>query len=226
MASPILSVYIWFKKNVKKRGKKILRAIKGDFFDNAGAVTPRDYEVLCQGIDEVKPSVYIEIGTGKGVSATYVFDYLKKNFPKCHFYTLEIFKEHYENIKLKYDSEPTFHALLGLSVTKTETTDPAFSELKNYHGPENTLRDLLEKDFTTKKVDIAFIDSRKGSALAEFLLLEKYISRSGIIFCHDILNRGKGVEVLLHLQQNKSRYDYDVLDTGAAGMIKIKFRSS
>lgn len=217
------SIYVFLKKGVKKRLKKYYRALRGDHFDNAGAVTEQDYAVLKQGIDEVKPSSYIEIGTGKGVSATHVYNYLQKNFPECQFYTLEIFQQHYEAIRVKYLHSPTFHALLGLSVSREETTNPAYDELANYTGPVNTLRNLLQENFKDKKVDIAFIDSRKGSALAEFLLLEKYMSPNGIIFCHDILNRGKGVEVLLYLQQHKNRFDFDVLDTGPAGMIRIRF---
>ncbi|HRH65942.1 MAG TPA: class I SAM-dependent methyltransferase [Bacteroidia bacterium] len=220
------SFYSFLKKGVKKRLKKYYRALRGDHFDNAGAVTEFDYAVLKAGIDEVKPSTYIEIGTGKGISATQVFNYLQEKFPQCHFYTLEIFQQHYEAIREKYKNSPCFHALLGLSVTRGETTNPAHDELANYTGPVNTLRTLLENDFAGKKIDIAFIDSRKGSALAEFKLIEKHLSPRGIIFCHDILNRGKGVEVLLHLQQHKNRYDFDVLDTGPAGMIRIRLKSS
>jgi predicted O-methyltransferase YrrM len=219
-----MSFVSFLKKDVKKRLKKYYRALRGDHFDNAGAVTPQDYAVLQKGIDEVKPASYIEIGTGRGISASHVFEYLQQHFPACHFYTLEIFPGHYEAIRSKFQAHANFHALLGLSVTREETTDPAFQELKNYSGPVNTLRNLLEKEFSTKGVDIAFIDSRKGSALAEFKLLEKHMSPHGIIFCHDILNRGKGVEVLLYLQEHKEKYDYDVLDTGRAGMIRIRFR--
>ncbi|MBK9543794.1 MAG: class I SAM-dependent methyltransferase [Bacteroidetes bacterium] len=219
------SFYSFLKKGVKKRLKKYYRALRGDHFDNAGAVTELDYTVLKEGIDEVKPTSYIEIGTGKGVSATHVFNYLQEHFPQCHFYTLEIFPQHYDAIREKYKTAKNFHALLGLSVTRDETTNPAHDELLNYKGPVNTLRKLLEEEFQGKKVDIAFIDSRKGSALAEFKLIEKHLSPKGIIFCHDILNRGKGVEVLIHLQQNKNRYDFDVLDTGPAGMIRIRLLS-
>jgi predicted O-methyltransferase YrrM len=199
--------------------------LKGDYFYNAGAVTNHDCAVLKQGIDEVKPLNYIEIGTGKGISTTHIFNYLQTNFPQCHFYTLEIFKPYYDAICEKHKDSPCFHALLGLSVTREETTNPAYDELANYQGPVNILKNLLENDFGGKKVDIAFIDSRKGSALAEFKLIEKYLSPKDIIFCHDILNRGKGVEVLLYLQQNKSRYDFDILDTGHQGMIRIRLRS-
>lgn len=217
------SAYLFVKKKVKKRLKKYYRALRGDHFDNAGAVTALDYQVIQIAIDEVKPSSYIEIGTGKGVSATHVYNYLQEKFPACHFYTLEIFQEHYDNILLKYKNHPTFHALLGLSVTREETTNPAFDELEKYNGPVDTLRDLLKREFSEKKVDMVFIDSRKGSALAEFKLVEQYISKDGIVFCHDILNRGKGVEVLSYLQEHRERYYYDVLDTGPAGIIRIRF---
>ncbi len=218
------SVYLFLKKRIKKRLKKYYRALRGDHFDNAGAVTSLDYQIMQLGIDEVKPSSFIEIGTGKGISATHVFNYLREHFPSCHFYTLEIFPEHYENIRKKYLGVPTFHALLGLSVSREETTSPAYDELAGYKGPVNTLRELLKREFSDRKVDIVFIDSRKGSALAEFKLLEPYMSVNGIVFCHDILNRGKGVEVLSYLQEHRERYHYDVLDTGPAGMIRIRFQ--
>lgn len=217
------SAYLFVKKKVKKRLKKYYRALRGDHFDNAGAVTALDYQVIQIAIDEVRPSSYIEIGTGKGISAIHVFNYLQEKFPACHFYTLEIFQEHYENILRKYKDVPTFHALLGLSVMRDETTNPAYDELENYKGPVDTLRVLLKKDFSNKKVDMVFIDSRKGSALAEFKVVEPYISKDGIVFCHDILNRGKGVEVLSYLQEFRERYHYDVLDTGPAGIIRIRF---
>ncbi|MBP6335280.1 MAG: class I SAM-dependent methyltransferase [Bacteroidia bacterium] len=217
------SAYLFVKKNIKKRLKKYYRALRGDHFDNAGAVTPLDYQVMQIAIDEIKPRSFIEIGTGKGVSATHVFNYLQEKFPACHFYTLEIFQEHYENILQKFSKNPNFHALLGLSVTRDETTNPAYDELANYKGPVNTLRDLLEREFSDTKVDMVFIDSRKGSALAEFKLVEQYMSPKGIVFCHDILNRGKGVEVLSYLQEFRDRYFYDVLDTGPAGIIRIRF---
>lgn len=216
------SVYLFLKKGIKKRLKKYYRALRGDHFDNAGAVTAEDYKLIMQGIDDVKPSSFIEIGTGRGISSSHIFPYLLQHFPSCDFYTLEIFPEHHKNIQMKFGEHSNFHAVLGLSVTREETTDPAHAELANYKGPVNSLRDLLKKDFSNRKVDIAFIDSRKGSALAEFKLLDEYMNPRGIIFCHDILNRGKGVEVLLYLQEHRDRYDYEVLDTGPAGMIRIR----
>ena len=100
-----------------------------------------------------------------------------------------------------------------------------FGELKNYKGPNDILRNLLDDEFEKRHLDIAFIDSRKGTALPEFLLLEKKLSPNGIIFCHDILNRGKAVEILMFLQRHKDRYVYDVLDTGPCGMLRIKLKS-
>jgi len=114
--------------------------------------------------------------------------------------------------------------VLGLSISPEETTSPAREELRGYKGPVNVLRELIQNELAKTKIDVAFIDSRKGSALPEFFLVEKHLAPNGIIFCHDILNRGKGVEVLVYLQQHKERYEYDVLDTGAAGMIRIRIK--
>jgi len=218
------STYLYFKKNIRKRLKKYWRALRGDHFDNAGAVTDEDFRVLMDGIDQAKPAVYLEIGTGKGYSAIKVFNYLQEKFPACDFYTIDIFSEHVANIRARFPGSKTFHAVLGLSVSISETSSPAREELQGYKGPVNVLRDLLQSELSAKKIDIAFIDSRKGSALPEFFLVEKHLSKNGIIFCHDILNRGKGVEVLLYLQQHKDRYEFDVLDTGPAGMIRIRLK--
>lgn len=214
--------YSRFKKGVKKRLKKYVRSLKGDYFDNAGAVTEADFIELKKAIDQVNPRIYIEIGTGRGISASRIFSYMKERHPQCDFYTIDIFKEHADNIRKKFEGEPRFHALLGLSVMREETTDPARSELRDYKGPQNVLRELLRTELGGKNVDVAFIDSRKGSALAEFHLLLDHLAPGGIILCHDILNRGKGVEVLLYLQEHKQRFDYDILDTGPAGMLRIR----
>ena len=203
---------------------KNIRKIRGDVFGNQGPITAQDFEVIKNGIEEVKPKVFIEIGTGVGSSAEKIYNYLKDHYPDCHFYTMDIFKNHITNINKKYSGHPTFHALLGLSVSPEETTPPARDELADYHGPVDILRHLLEDDLKNRNVDIAFIDSRKGSALAEFMLLEKYLSAEGIIFCHDILNEGKGVEVLDHLKQRKDEFTYEVADTSPMGMITIRMR--
>jgi predicted O-methyltransferase YrrM len=221
-----MEVYKDIKRLFGKRIKKFIRSRRGNHFDNAGAVTQLDYKLIMQGIDQVKPRVFIEIGTGKGVSTENIFTYLNNNYPDCEFYTIDIFKEHYNNILNRFKGYKKFHALLGLSVLKEETTDPAFTELKNYDGPQNVLRSLLENELKHRQADIAFIDSRKGSALSEFLLLLKYMNKEGIIFCHDILNRGKGVEVLTYIQKYKDKFDYDIIDTGPAGMLVIRLRLS
>lgn len=180
--------------------------------------------MILEGVDAVKPSLFIEIGTGKGISTSHIFEYLEKNFPDCTFYTIEIFKEHWENIQKRFGGRKNFNALLGLSVTKEETSDPAFTELSNYEGPQNVLRQLLENKLSGRKIDIAFIDSRKGSAVAEFHLILEHLNPAGIIFCHDILNRGKAVEVLSYIQQHKDKFDYNIFDTGSAGMLVIRLK--
>ncbi len=87
------------------------------------------------------------------------------------------------------------------------------------------LRSLLDTELAGRTIDLAFIDSRKGSALAEFTVLAARLSRDGTIFCHDVLNGGKGVEVLQYLKDNSDRYDFDVIDTGPDGLIRIGFRA-
>jgi len=114
---------------------------------------------------------------------------------------------------------------MGLSTRIDETTHPACEELIDYKGPTDTLKKLFKNDLRIKKVDIAFIDSRKGNALAEFLIISEHLSPNGIIFCHDILNFGKGVEVLDYIKNNMDVYKFEVIDTGPAGMIKIKLNS-
>ena len=213
------------RRSAVKKIRKFYKRLRGDHFDNAGAVTDKDFEVMVEGIDRVKPGTFIEIGTGKGYSAEKIFTHLQKHFPHCDFYTIDIFKPHVDAITNKFSNEKHFHAIHGLSVMKEQTTDPARTELKSYSGRQNVLYDLLHDGLKNRKIDIAFIDSRKGSALAEFMLIEKYLSPSGIIFCHDILNGGKGVEVLDHLKQNETRYDFEVLNTGAAGMIRIRLKN-
>jgi len=212
-------------RNYINYARNFINVLRGDKFSNSGAITNDDLEQIRIGIDEVKPKVFIEIGTGRGVSTKKIYDYLINNYPECHFYTIELFKKYYKSIRKHFSYSPTFHPVLGLSVCLEETTPPASSELNNYVGPKDILRDLFNDGLKNKKVDIAFIDSRKGSALAEFFILRKHLSKNGIIFCHDILNGGKGVEVLEYLQKHKKKYAFNVINTGPMGMIKIKLKN-
>jgi predicted O-methyltransferase YrrM len=196
--------------------------LKGDYFDNVGAVTAQDLEVLTSAIDHLKPSLFIEIGTGKGFSTRGIFRYLTKNAPSCDFYTIDIFKEYLEKVGDEFRESPRFHTLHGLSVNREETTNPAFKELKSYSGPQNALRSLLDNQLKGRTVDIAFIDSRKGTAVPEFNVLAERLTPDGYIFCHDVLNGGKGVELLAYLQDKKTDFRVEVLDTGPAGMMRIR----
>ncbi|MCX6276300.1 MAG: hypothetical protein NTV09_13950 [Bacteroidetes bacterium] len=105
---------------------------------------------------------------------------------------------------------------------REETTDPAFTELANYKGPTNVLRKLLDTELGGRLVDIIFIDSRKGTAVPEFLVIAERLSPNGIIFCHDILNGGKGVELADYLRANEGPFSFEIINTGPAGMIRIK----
>lgn len=209
------------RKSAQKRIKKFLQKIRGDVFDNAGAVTALDISVIHGVIDQVNPKNFIEIGTGTGVSTRAIFNHLKEKFPACDFYTLDIFKEYLDRVLADYKDESRFHVRHGLSVTRAETTNPAFDELGNYHGPTNVLRKLLDTELKGIPVDVAFIDSRKGTAVPEFKLLAERLSPQGIILCHDILNGGKGVEIVEYLK-NDARFLYDIVNTGPAGMIRIQ----
>ncbi len=115
----------------------------------------------------------------------------------------------------------TFHPLLALSVRREETTNPAYEELKNYSGPEDVLRRLLNGRLKDKEIDIAFIDSRKGTALAEFLILKERLSKRGVILCHDVFNNGKGVEILEYLKTHPNEFCFEIINTGPQGLLKI-----
>lgn len=73
-------------------------------------------------------------------------------------------------------------------------------------------------------VALAFIDSRKGSALPEFKLLAGRLSPGGVILCHDILNGGKGVEVHEFIRAHPDEYDFEIINTGPDGLIRIHNR--
>jgi predicted O-methyltransferase YrrM len=210
-------------KRVKKKIKKIISVLRKDYFSNPGPISEGDYLEILSSIDEIKPKIFVEIGTGKGISAEKIFNYLISKSSLCKFFTIDIYKKNCDMANSKFRNFSQFRALHGLSVSREETTSPAFDELKNYSGPQDILRNLI-KTLNKELIDIAFIDSRKGSALAEFLVLEKYLSQNGVIYCHDILNNGKGVEVLEYLNKNKNKYSFRVLDTGKEGLIKIKLK--
>ena len=46
---------------------------------NSGGITDMDGDILIEGINEVKPDVYLEIGTGIGSSTDVIFNYLLNN---------------------------------------------------------------------------------------------------------------------------------------------------
>ncbi len=208
-------------KSAQKRLKKFLHRLRGDVFDNAGAVTEADIAEIHRAIDRVNPTIFIEIGTGTGVSTRATYKYLQDKYPVCDFYTLDIFQEYLERIVSEFQQDQHLHVRHGLSVKRSETTDPAFEELGNYNGPDNVLRKLLDNELNGKSVDIAFIDSRKGTAVPEFKVLAERLSPDGIILCHDLLNGGKGVELVDYLQHDP-RFTYQIINTGPAGMIRIQ----
>jgi hypothetical protein len=211
-------------KRIKRTIGKAIRRKRGDIFQNQGVFAAADFEVIRKGIDEVRPKTFIELGTGEGTATEMIFRYLEKYYSECEFWTIEIFRPLAEAVQTRFGANPKFHAVWGLTVTPEETTDPARSELVSYTGPIDRLRKILDQ-IVGQGVDMALIDSRKGSSLAEFKLLEQRLSPGGIIYCHDILNRGKGVEALMYLQQHKDRFDYDIFDTSPEGIIRIKIKA-
>ena len=209
---------------VRLKVKEIIARQRGNLFHNQGAIRDADFDEIRRAIDEVRPDVFVELGTGRGVSTTKVFEYISAHLPECSFFTVELFQELHDAVANKYAGARRFTAIHGLTVTPDETTNPARSELRGYDGPIDVLRDLLRQDLKGRHVDIGFIDTRKGSALPEFRLLESRLSPGGVIFCHDVLNGGKGVEVLAHLENNPNQYTYEILDTGPEGLLKIRRR--
>ena len=214
-----MSVLSYLPTPVKRLGRKII----GDRFQNHGEISDRDFDEIRTAMDRIRPSIFIEVGTGRGVSTRRIFAHLVGLGIPFDLYSIEIFAQHHARIAQAI-RDPRFHPILGLSVRIEETTDPAHSELATYKGPQNVLRTLLDSDLAGRTVDLAFIDSRKGSALAEFNVLAARLSRHGTIFCHDVLNGGKGVEVLQHLKDNADRYEFDVIDTGPDGIIRSNYR--
>jgi predicted O-methyltransferase YrrM len=209
------------KNSAKKRIVKFINRIRGDVFDNAGAVTSADLNELRRAIDQVAPQLVIEIGTGTGVSTRGIFTYLIEKYPECEFFTIDIFQEYLDRVVAEFSTSNRFHVRHGLSVNREETTNPAFDELANYNGPVNVLRKLLQLELKNKFIDVAFIDSRKGTAVPEFKVIAERLSPNGIILCHDILNGGKAVELVEYLKTN-SGFTYEIIDTGPAGMVRIQ----
>jgi len=64
-----------------------LHTLRGDVFSNAGPIADEGFEQIGIRIEQVFPKIFIEIGTGKGILAKRIYDYLRSNYPKCHFYT-------------------------------------------------------------------------------------------------------------------------------------------
>ena len=215
----MMSVLSYLPRPIKRLGRKII----GDRFQNDGGISDRDFDEIRSAMDRIHPSIFIEVGTGTGISTKRIFGHLVGLGTPFDLYSIEIF-EHYHARIARAISDRRFHPILGLSVLIEETTDPARSELANYRGPQNVLRTLLTTEIAGRVIDLAFIDSRKGSALAEFKLLAERLSCDGAIFCHDVLNGGKGVEVLHFLEAHRDRYVFDVIDTGPDGIIKIGLR--
>lgn len=195
---------------------------RGKVFDNTGSITEEDFAQIKSSIDVVLPKVFLEIGTGQGISTIKIFDYLRDKCPSCQFYTMDINRHFVQNIVRRYGRDKNFHALHGLSVLRDETTSPAFEELEGYNGPQDRLRSILKGELKGVNIDIAFIDSRKGTAVAEFRILERHLSPDGIIYCHDVMNGGKGIEVLEYLEQDQDRFDFEIIDSGPEGLIKIE----
>jgi len=202
-------------------------------FKNSGGITPKDGELLIESINETNPKVYIEIGTGSTFSASKVFDYLVKNSIDCKFYTIDVNSKIIDGINETYGSYSNFKALQGLSVTKNELTSRAKQLSRGYEGEDDVLRKLLKQ--LNQKVDICFIDSIKGSSLAEFKIIVEHLQDNGVIFCHDILNNGKGVEVKEYLDLYPDKFIYEVIDTGTVktngedvkpGMLRIKLKNN
>jgi predicted O-methyltransferase YrrM len=216
-----MSVLSYLPTPIKRLGRKII----GDRFQNHGGISERDFDEIRNAMDRIRPSIFIEVGTGTGVSTRRIFAHLVDHGIVCDLYSIEIFERHHARIQ-EAISDRRFHPILGLSVLVEETTDPARSELASYRGPQNVLRSLLATELAGRTIDLAFIDSRKGGALAEFKVLSERLSPAGTIFCHDVLNGGKGVEVLQFLQEHSDRYEFDVIDTGPDGIIRIGLRPS
>jgi predicted O-methyltransferase YrrM len=201
---------------------------------NSGGITDMDGDILIEGINEVKPDVYLEIGTGIGSSTDVIFNYLIEEFPNCEFYTIDINPDTIREVIEKYNSYSNFNAILGLSVKKNELVSRAKKKCGRYRGTEDVLRKvLLNMAEVNKKVDVCFIDSIRGSALSEFKIIINYLKENGIIFCHDILNGGKGVEIKEYLDVNKDKFEYEIIDTGTTttsekqvkpGMMRIRLK--
>lgn len=200
---------------VKRFGKRVL----GDRFQNDGGINDADFEAIRKDIDRVRPSVFIEIGTGVGISARKIFSYLKAQGRPFDFYSVDIFRGHLKAASTAIP-DANFHPVWGLSITADETTEPARSTLSGYSGPQNVLRMLLDTELAGRTVDVAFIDSAKGSALPEFKVLAERMAPNGAIFCHDITNGDKGVEVLEYVKRD-ARFRYEVVDTGPNGIIRV-----
>lgn len=163
-----------------------------------GAIEDKDFAIIKKGINSVRPTSFIETGAGR--STELIFEFLCKEYPLCMFYTIDPIYRFLEKAEKRFGEHNKFHAVLGLSVRTKDLVSPAAEEHKNYPGPENVLVGLLESKFKKKKVDMVFIDSREGSAVAEFKAIEKYLSAKAMVLCHDVLNGGTGYELQEYLK--------------------------
>ncbi len=101
-------------RKILVRRRKVIRARRGDVFQNPGAISEEDFLQIKKGIDEIAPSVFVEIGTDRGASTETLFTYLRNNFPECEFFTIDIFLWHVLNARSKFADEPRFHAIHDL----------------------------------------------------------------------------------------------------------------
>lgn len=205
------------KEEMKVKINKLDRLLYGD--SAPGGITDEDFDAIKKGIDEVKPKVFIEIGAGR--STRLVFEYLCKKCPSCVFYTIDPIIRFLEKAGQDFETHKNFNSLLGLSVKKEDLVSPALEEFGTYSGDENILVDLLESKFKNRKVDMLFIDSREGSAVAEFKAIEKYLSAKAIVFCHDVLNGGTGHELQEYLKDKPYKCTIEPSSVGTLRVEKI-----
>jgi predicted O-methyltransferase YrrM len=201
--------------------KSAVRRLIGNVFANQGPVTREDFELIRRVIDEVQPAVVIELGTGYGVSGSWIFEHLLARHPNCKFITVDVFERATRQMNDKFGTQATFEAVHGLTVTVEETTSPAREELASYNGPQDVLRKIVD-GLRGVPVGVAFIDSRKGTAVPEFEVLAAALAPNGAILCHDVLNGGKGVELQKHLLGSK-QFSVRVHATSDAGLLDVRW---
>src|ERR1700722_18341995 len=122
-----MSVLSYLPTPIKRLGRKII----GDRFQNDGGISDRDFDEIRTAIIRIRPSIFIEVGTGTGISTKRIFACLAELGPTFDLYSIEIFPRYHARIAQAI-RDPRFHPILGLSVRIEETTDPARSELADY----------------------------------------------------------------------------------------------